>query len=255
MELEMITSDMITTPIVTHAPTRPMDVLPEVRQVTRGHVTICSIYPGDLRKRVRHNGITVYAPRGSYSVLHVYDTQEWCNRPDPTDGASHWMPMPIPAHVVAEDLVNTWANDTLAHRSGFKPGIGIIQNDEPTKPEMKALRSGQSKLFDWYIMDAHGKFIRGESKEITDIHRLAAKEMLGEAAEGLEWFPKTVFMEVKRCPSCGKQILKAALRCQFCTEKLPQFYIDMGLEPENDPIVASAIDRIRNKKSGPKTSV
>lgn len=240
-------------PIAQHAPTRPMDILPNIGQVARGHVTICSIYPAPLRARRRHNGITIYemaaAPRGSYVTYTVYDTQEFIMRPDPTEGKHQLLPMPIPARIIAEDLTASWAGDTLGARSGFRPGIAMIAGDEPTAVELKAMRDSQDSLFDWYIKDGHAKHVK-EPHEITDIHRLAAHEMLGDACESLEWYPKTKFQAVKRCPSCAKQILHDALRCEHCTEKLPQFYLDMEMDdPTDDPVVLAAIQRIRAKRN------
>ncbi len=242
-------------PIVTHASTRPMDVLPEIRQTLRGHRSICSIYPAPFRKQVRHNGITVYsmpgAPRGSYSTLRVYDTQEWCSRPDPTDGRQHWLPMPIPAQIVAEDLVNSWAGDTLGKRSGYSPGVMIIAGDKPTPEELAMLRKQQSALFHWYITDAMGKYLRGQANEITDVHRLAAKEMLDKGADRLPWYPTMDFADVKSCIVCAKQIESKALKCGFCSTNLVDWYLQYGLDVEEDPAVAAFLVRTK-KKPGPK---
>lgn len=244
-------SDLELEPIITHATTRPMDVLPEVRQTLRGYRSICSIYPAPFRKQVRHNGITVYkmpaAPRGSYATLRVYDTQEWCSRPDPTDGKQHWLPMPIPAQVVADDLVNTWAGDTLGKRSGYSPGVMIIKGDKPDAEELAALRGQQSALFNWYITDAMGKHLRGQGNEITDVHRLAAKEMLDKGAERLPWYPTVDFADVKLCLACAKQIDARALRCDHCHTILPDWYAQYGLDTADDPIVAEFMARIKKK--------
>ena len=243
----------IPSPVITHAPTRPLDVQPNLQQVQRNHVTICSIYPQSLSKRVNHNGVTVYsiagAPRGSYALLHVYDTQQWVRRPHQTDNVWEMLPLPLPARIVADDLVNSWASDTLGARSGFRPGIAVIAGDEPTSQELAALRSTQSALFNWYITDAMGKHIKGEGKEITDIHRLAAKEMLDKGAERLPWFPVVDFEAVKNCPACGKQINQNALRCDHCTTMLPTFYMEFGIVPEGDPVVADFIARIKAQRA------
>lgn len=234
-----------------HAPTRPMDVLPEIRQVARNYCTICSIYPGALRKRVRHNGLTIYeipaAVRGSFVTYQVYDTQEWCSRPDPTNGNQHWMPMPIPARVVAEDLVATWAGDTLGKKSGFTPGITIIAGDQPTKAELKSLRDGQTALFDWYVKDAHGKHTRGQSNEITDVHRLAARELLDKGVERLPWYPNTMFADVKDCVACGKQIEAKSKVCDKCQTNLVDWYTKYKLNADDDPVVRDFMAKINKK--------
>ncbi len=243
-------------PTITHAPTRPTDVTPQARQTWRGNVSIVSIYPSNCYKRVRHNGITIYqlpaAPRGSYSLLRVYDTQEWLSRPDPANGKPHWMPMPIPAQIVAEDLVATWANDTLGKRSGFSPGIGIIAGDEPTTQELAGLRAGQSSLFDWYIKDAHGKHNRGLTTEITDVHRLAAREMLDKGAERLPWFPITIFAAVKECVACGQQIDAKSKVCDKCQTNLVDWYKKYNLSTDDDPVIAAFMAKINTNRQAPK---
>ncbi len=243
-------------PVISHAPTRPVETVPHLRQVSRGHVNIVSIYPARCTKTIRHNGSTTYtieaAPRGSYSMLTVYDTQEWCKQVDAIDGKETLTPMPIPAEIVATDLVRTWAGDTLGKRSGYEPGIAIIPGDAPTEAELLKLREQQSALFNWYITTAMGLHIKGQGTEITDIHRLAAREMLDKGAEKLPWFPTVHFTEVKNCVACNRQIESRAIRCEHCTTILPQFCIDMGIEPVGDPIVTQHMDRIRSRsKSTP----
>lgn len=243
-------------PIKTHAPTKPVEVLPALQQVSRGYVTICSIYPTALHKRVRHNGATNYrieaAPRGSYATLAVYDTQEVIARIDPTDGTKAYLPMPIPARVVAEDLVHSWADDTLGKRSGYSPGIAIIKGDEPTAEELQSLRDGQTALFQWYVMDANGKHIKGEGKEITDIHRLAAKELLDKGAERLPWFPKVDFALVKDCLACGKQIEARAKVCPDCGTNLVDWYIKYNLDPKDDPAISEFMAKMGKPKAESK---
>ena len=251
-------STAVVEPIVTHAPTRPVEVQPHLQQVSRGHVSIISIWPAKLMATRRHNGITQYemaaAPRGSYSKLVVYDTQAWQINVDESASMSNrktvqtLAPMPIPAIVVAQDLVNWWAGDTLGARSGFRPGIGMIAGEDPTPEELKSLRDTQNALFNWFITDAMGKHLQGLGIEISDTHRLAAKEMLDKGAERLPWYPVVDFAAVKDCPACGKQINQNALRCEHCTTMLPQFYMDFGITPENDTAVADFIARIKVSK-------
>jgi hypothetical protein len=240
-------------PVITHAPTRPVEVQPHLQQVTRGHCTIVSIWPAPLRTKRNHNGITWYpmpaAPRGSYASLTVYDTQQWINRPREDRMQGELEAKPIPARVVAECLVATWSGDTLGARSGFKPGIGIIAGDEPTAEELAALRSGQSSLFNWLITDAMGKHMSGEGVLISDMHRMAAKEMLDKGAERLPWYPTTDFAAVKNCIACGKQINENAIRCEHCTTMLPDFYLQYGIDPVGDSAVRSFIERIQAAKA------
>ncbi len=246
------------TPVITHAPTRPLDVQPHLQQVQRGHVTICSIYPKAHFKALMHNGMTHYsiqaAPRGSYALCVVYDTQTPVPRPSESKNESRWTFEAIPARIVADNLVSDWASDTLGARSGFRPGIAVIAGDTPTTEELAALRSTQNALFNWFITSAMGLHLKGKGEEITDIHRLAAKEMLDKGAERLPWFPVVDFAAVKDCPACGRQINANALRCDGCTTMLPQFYMEFDLVPENDQVVADFIKRIRAQKAAGKAT-
>lgn len=234
-------------PITTFAPTRPVEVVPSLQQVSRGRTTICSIWPQDLRARRNHNGLTMYqmpaAPRGSYVTFTVYDTQQWINRPRDDRFQGDVEPMPIPARIVAEDLVSTWGGDTLGSRSGYKPGIGIIASDSPTDAELASLRAGQSNLFHWLITDANGKHISGEGVLISDMHRMAAKEMLDKGAERLPWFPVVDFAAVKDCPACGKQTEQKAKVCDKCHENLVDWYLKYNLNLDADPVIKAFIEQ------------
>lgn len=244
-------TETVPTPVASHAPTRPVAVTPEMFNASRGSLTICSIYPAALTKLINHNGRTRYhieaAPRGSYSTLTVYDTQQWCQSTDAGEGRHQMVPLPIPVRIVAEDLVATWAGDTLGKRSGFKPGIGIIAGEIPTPQELAHLRNQQSALFNWYITSAMGLHMKGQGNEITDIHRLAAREMLDKGAERLPWFPVTDFEAVKRCVACDKQISATALRCDHCHQPLADWYLKYDLDATEDPVVQAFIDRIKSR--------
>ncbi len=238
----------IPAPIVTFAPTRPLDI----QQISHGHVTICSIYPQALHKRIGHNGMTDYriaaAPRGSYSLLRVFDTQQRIKRVSETNNKEEYQAMPIPARIVAENLVHDWADDTLGARSGYRPGIAIIAGDEPTEGELSSMRSTQSALFNWYINDAQGKHVKGQTNEITDIHRLAAREMLDKGADRLPWIAPVDFEAVKSCMACTKQIPSGARVCPECKENLVDWYLKYNLPLDEDPAVKEFVEKHNLRK-------
>lgn len=240
---------VLPTPVVGYAPTRPVDVVPHLQQVARMGRTICSIWPAAQRAQRKHNGLTDYtlaaAPRGSYATLTVYDTQQWINIPNERSYRGNIEPRPIPAQIVAEDLVATWGKDTVGAKSGFKPGIGIIAGEVPTVEELASLRAGQSNLFNWLIKDAMDKHNGGEGINISDMHRMAAKEMLDKGANSLVWFPVVDFSAVKDCIACARQIQATAIRCEHCTTMLPEFYDKYGLDLNADPAVKAFMDRIK----------
>lgn len=243
-------------PIISHAVTRP-HVMPETHQASTKGVTLVSVFPGDLRKQCRHNGTIEYvlraAPRGSYSALTVYDTQQWIRFASESGPRyDQWGPGPIPAQIVAQDLVLSWAASFLKPKNGKTTiGVGIIAGDTPTSGELAKFNSDQDSLFNAFIMEANSLHIAGKGVDITDIHRMAAKYMLDEGASQLPWFPVVLFMEVKQCLSCAKKININALRCEHCHEFLPDLYMKYGMVAEGDRAVADFMAKI-NKNTANK---
>ncbi len=135
-------------PIISIAATQP--VAPTVKQ--RTELRICSVYPVRKSTTRRHATITprplnrdgsipfpshgltcdtTYvieaAPRDGYSISVVYDAMQpqigW-SQDGPKENT--FSPGHIPVDVVANDLVNTWAAQTIASKEGYRPGIGLI---------------------------------------------------------------------------------------------------------------------------------
>lgn len=225
----------IALPIIEHAPTRPLSVLPEAYVNSLRGVTICSVFPGTLRKQCRHNGTTEYivkAPaRGMFTAYTVYDTQQWIRMASEQGPRfDQYVPAPIPARVVADSLVKDWAGNILRPKNcSTTIGVSIIKGNEPEASELQQLHGDQNAMFNAFIMEANSLHIAGKGVDITDIHRLAAKYMLDEGASQLPWFPTVLFMEVKTCIACRKKIHSEALRCEHCQTFLPQLYLDYNL--------------------------
>ncbi len=252
----------MTTPSALAPPPAPVVVRPNFSKPlpvqTRSYVAICSIWPEELRMRMRNfhqkQFVMPAAPRGSYSLLYIHDDGEYSNRPRPDSPEDDWIFLPKPAHVIATALVELWAKNMLGKPSGFYPGIGAVlgadldylDSHSDLPPAFLAnLRSGQSALFDWYITDGNGKHIRGDHTEITDIHRMAAREMLDKGAARLPWYHTTEFAAVKTCDACGDQINASAKVCPSCKENLIDWYLKYDLDASGDPVIASAIARIK----------
>ncbi len=250
-------TQLVVQPIISHAITRP-HVTPETHQASTKGVTIVSVYPGEMRKQCRHNGTIEYvlpaAPRGAHSQLTVYDTQQWIRFASESGPRyDQWGPGPIPAQIVAQDLVLTWAASFLKPKNAKSTiGIGIISGDKPTMVELGLLMDGQDSLFNAFIMEANSLHIAGKGVDITDIHRTAAKYMLDEGAAQLPWYPVVMFMEVKQCLSCSKKINANALRCEHCHEFLPDLYMKYGLMAEGDKAVADFMAKVRKNDKSPK---
>lgn len=225
-------------PVIQFASTRPM--APTTNR--RTEIRICSVYPATKKATRRHStniqrpdgswGVTCdttyeinAAARDSYSLLACFDAMAlmtgWS-----ADGPKEntLTPGHIPVEIVATDLVNTWSAHTIAAKEGHGPGIGIIAGELPTAQELAHLRERQRQFFEWLVQDGHDKYLRGETKNITNIHRAAAHWLLGEAAQQLPWYPKMEQRQVKDCPRCAKQILAAALGCEHCSLDLIDWY-------------------------------
>ncbi len=227
-----------TNPVLAYATTKPLPM--STKDQTEMH--ICSVYPMAKRATRRHSTTsrrpdgkfavscdTVYtipaAPRDSYSILAVYDAMTpivgWSS-----DGPSQNTITPghIPVRVVAEDLVQEWAGQTIASKEGHGPGIGIVAGDIPTPDELAYLRERHRSFCEWLVHDGNDKLLQGKTGNITNIHRLGAFWLLGEAAQQLSWYPKMDQRQVKDCPRCAKQILAAALGCEHCSLDLINWY-------------------------------
>lgn len=242
-------------PLINHAPTKPLDSLPQEMWTARKGVTIVSVYPGDLRKQCRHNGTVEYhipaAPRGGYSQYTVYDTGQWVRfASERGPKYDQWSNAPIPAIIVATDLVQTWAGSVLKPKNGaaYTIGVGVIKEDKPAPEEVSALRNTQHELFNLFIQEANSLHIAGKGVDITDLHRTSARYLLDQGAENLPWFPKIDFAEVKTCIACSKKIYKTALRCEHCTTFLPELYIQWGLAPEGDEAVRNFLAQAKPRQ-------
>lgn len=243
--------------------------------------TILSIFPIYLEKEFLHNGYMTYkhpiAPRDSvlvrtynpervsttnrvppgtvdsmdetrpcevnqgYALIRVFDTFVWTR--DFTQDSEQFLPHPIQSVRLAQDLVSLWSSDALAGDGGSKPGIVAIEGVEPTAAELQGLRDSQTRYFRTLVNDGHSLFAKGQVKDISDLHREAAKWL---GANNLPWLPKIEQVQMKKCAACGNDIRSEALRCQVCNVDLPDFYKKYGIEvdPLLDPAVFALLARM-----------
>lgn len=243
--------------------------------------TILSIFPIALERQFLHNGFITYqhpeAPRDSilrrtynpervsttnrippgtpdffdetkncevnqgYTLIRVFDTFVWTR--DFTQDSEHFIPHPVTAANVAKDLVSLWSSDALAGDGGSRPGLRSIAGEEPTPVELAELREMQTRYFRTLVNDGHSLFSKGQVKDISDLHRSAAKWL---GANNLPWLVKIEQVEMKKCVACGNDIRSEALRCEKCNADLPDFYKKYGIEvdPLLDPAVAALFARM-----------
>lgn len=252
------------------------------------HATILSVFPLYLEQGRRHNGLMVYqhppADKNSilvrtynpevlantnrvpehlkaftdevqptevnhgYSLIRVCDTFQWTR--DFTQDSERFIPHPLNCGIVADDLRTAWASGGVLADGNAGPGMVVIAGAEPTTDELAGVRSKQTDYFRRLVNDGHAMFAKGLLKDISDLHRAAAKWL---GANNLPWVPKIEQVELKKCPACDNDIRKNALRCQECMADLPDFYLKYGLVPDvnSDPVVAALLDKLA---SGRKTT-
>lgn len=247
-------------------------------------VTVLSIFPVAMGKMCIHNGFITYAhpvaPRNSilcrsynpdrltttsrvpegtpdytdedrkcevnagYTLIRVCDTFVWTR--DFTQDNEMYIPHPVPARAVAQDLVSAFAGDALKGDGGSGPGVAIIEGDEPTNEELLRVRDSQTRYFRTLVNDGHTLYSKGQIKDISDLHRAAAKWL---GANNLPWLPKIEQVSVKKCAACGNEIRAEALRCQECNVDLPDFYrkYQIEVDPLLDPAVFALLARVPAK--------
>ncbi len=176
-----------------------------------------------------------------YCLIRVFDTFCWTR--DFTQDSEHYLPHPVAAGNVARDLASLWSSDALAGDGGSKPGIRTIAGEEPTAVELAELREMQTRYFRTLVNDGHSLFSKGQVKDISDLHRQAAKWL---GANNLPWLPKIEQVAIKKCVACANEIRSEALRCEKCNVDLPDFYKKYGIEvdPLLDPAVFALLARM-----------
>lgn len=178
------------------------------------------------------------APKGSYALLRVYDT--WTLTKDLNligvaetyADAQSMVRSPVSCEGVAMDLLRQWAQDCPGNASGAKPGVMVIEGDEPTQLELDGLWQTQVTYFRWLVMKADEYWITGKREYITEDHRRALRWL---GSEDRDWFKKILAVHYKACPACAEQINIMAVQCRHCQTNLVKFWRDMGvLRPTED---------------------
>lgn len=233
-------------PVLSISSTRP--IAPTVSETSE--IRICSVYPVEKRAVRRHNRYTEYvlhaAPRDGYALCAVFNTFELISQYQETPIGLEQTIIPghIPVQVVATCLISEWSSQTIASKAGYGPGIGQIAGETPKPEELNYLREKQRKFFEYLVQDGNDKFLLGQTRDITNIHRHSAHWLLGEAAQQLPWYPKMEQRSVKNCPRCAKQILAAALGCEHCSLDLIEWY-DKYPHQTPDPFVVQFLGTVR----------
>jgi hypothetical protein len=228
------------------------------RAYVPNNVSICSIFPEELRHYLMHAGrrkeyFMPAVPKGSYALLKVYDTYTLTRDLSagmsdiPNDrNAQAMVQSPVHCFGVAADLTRQWAQDAPGNASGAKPGVMVIAGDRPTQLELDGLTETQTTYFRWLVMKADEYWITGQRTYITNDHRRALRWL---GSEDRDWYKKIETVLFKRCPSCAEQINFDALGCRHCSTNLPKFYRDAGYtDVEVTDDVGEAVARFYQQK-------
>lgn len=209
-------------------------------QIVHGKRTIVSIYPKTM-SAWREFGPTVIGGRtkyvieapknkGEYTKLDVFDAfQRVVDPMQSQPDRPAWMPFPENALAICKCLLKQWVDDVNGTSADLRPGIMIIEGEDPTEEELSFLRANQQRYFEVMVQRAQGHAERNEDNMITDIHRLAARAT-GYRPSGGErnWVADIGTNQRKECTSCFTMIDARSRVCANCKS------------PQDVPVVESA---------------
>lgn len=189
---------------------------------TSGSRLILSVFPMTQSQDLMHEGIKRYtldaAERNSYVTLLVEDTYAVCRNLH-ADGVEFYS-APVPASVVAQNLVKSWSTGLIGTTDDLGPGILVCKDLDVTDAEITTANGRQAEYFRFLINEADAKQLQGKANEITDIHRLAANWM---GAHDRAWYKPIEHVEMVQCAACGEEIRSSAKICRWCHTHIGEF--------------------------------
>lgn len=218
------------------------------------NVTLCSIFPERLEKFLLHAGRYKHyeipaVEKGKYALLPVYDTWTLTRKfaESSEDESDDMQRSPVSCVGIASSLLRLWAEDAPGNASGSKPGVMVIQGEEPTQLELDQLWSSQTEYFRWLVAKGDEYWITGNRAGITEDHRRALRWL---GSEDREWFKKINAVLFKTCAACGEDIRLMATVCPKCQQNLIKFYNDANVivTEEVDPGVFRFVNMQRTNR-------
>jgi hypothetical protein len=189
-------------------------------------VTMVSIFPiacvafrnfgPEMTGAVNQKYVLPAAEKGSYSTLEIYDAFQRIPDNDATQaiGRQVFHPSPIACRIIANDFFKEWVENRLGCGGGYRPGIGIIEGDKPSKEFLAALVPQQEAYAKGLYHDAQGMADKHQFRQITELHREMAK-WLGLKATWIEDM-ETSKQDMKKCTECRMEIPADARVCHIC---------------------------------------
>lgn len=199
------------------------------RGISSRSLTIASVFPRAKRAQRDYapdmsGGRTIFqlpaAPKGEVSTLTITDCWELIETDRGTFDNMIRRPEMVKVEDIANCLLNEWAVNIAGTREGQRPGIMLIAGDVPTAEEKAKLETMQAAYFDGLVNEAQAYANQHAWKNITDLHRDAAKwrgfdaPWVTNLGEG---------KEKKHCAYCDEKIQPAAKFCVHCRQWQPGF--------------------------------
>lgn len=221
------------------------------------HITICSIYPRDLRSKaychgpgIRYYEIAAGTPDSPkyLPIYNNYTNLRGTSQINP-DEPPPLIPAPINALQFANNLVQEWGGDHPANRAGFI-GIFIIAGDIATPQELARGKANQDNFFKAVISNCDHLWHNGKRDRNWDEGRRAIS-YLGVDPRLHEWALDLTQALLADCPACANRINTKATVCSHCTTDLISWFEKHGLtpDPKEFPGVAAMSARKKNTQA------
>jgi hypothetical protein len=178
---------------------------------------IATIFPIEMKAMRPFDGVKTYIlpavkDQTEVRVLKVHAAFE-----NVYAGNQKYVPQPVFGDEIAADLVKEWTTGLLGTENGLRPGIWILQGEEPTRAEVEQMRAMQTAYFEGLFTDAEDLFRQGKAADIHDLHRAAARWLGYESVPWLEAMRQKV---LKECQFCITRIDARASVCPNCHRDL-----------------------------------
>lgn len=238
------------------------NVAAKIEQSTaRRSVTLMSMVPWDLiSDPFTHNGqVIVYSIPAAVDFtpqyLRLYDSTTIImdTHHDDENSPPGYEMRPVPAPVIAENLVRHWTGDHFANSSGHNIGVMQISGKTGTKEEIQRCYNTQRDFFAYMIEHASKLDMRDSTRKLIGMdHHRAMRELLKYPnikidLDRYKWARLgTETQDAKKCVWCAGKINMEAVFCPLCRSNQAEYYIMTGeVPPDSDMRVLQVWEKIR----------
>lgn len=198
--------------------------------------------------------------RDQYHILEVHDTYTRIKTgfSEETEAGVHLAPAPLPARVIADDLVREW-NMSLSNVGSL--GLMVLPDDveegsDRFKAILQHLTAQVREVAEWAIRQANDMYGKNKSEFITNgFHRALARWLMDEtAARAIPWYNAQAVNALKECIACGNSINAKAKVCPSCSTDLLKYFKEYGHVEADDPYIYSFINRVKTPVQTERTA-